>query len=44
MSLSVIRAFGLPDVFPEEALEEARQAAAILTNRSCWAGKISRPT
>src|SRR5581483_4855343 len=26
--LSVIRAFGLPDEFPEEALAEARQAAA----------------
>src|SRR5437870_2123323 len=25
---SVIRAFGLPDKFPEDALEEARQAAA----------------
>src|SRR5204862_3080873 len=25
-TLSVIRAFGLPDVFPEDALEEARQA------------------
>jgi ribonuclease R len=27
-TLSVIRAFGLPDVFPEDALQEARQAAA----------------
>jgi ribonuclease R len=27
-TLSIIRAFGLPDEFPEEALEEARQAAA----------------
>jgi len=27
-TLSVIRAFGLPDVFPEEVLEESRQAAA----------------
>jgi len=27
-TLSVIRAFGLPDVFPEDALEEAREAAA----------------
>jgi ribonuclease R len=26
--LSVIRAFGLPDIFPEDALEEARQMAA----------------
>jgi ribonuclease R len=26
--LSVIRAFGLPDVFPDDALEEARRAAA----------------
>ena len=27
-TLSVIRAFGLPDEFPEDALEEAREAAA----------------
>ncbi len=27
-TLSIIRAFGLPDTFPEEALEEARQNAA----------------
>src|SRR5262249_234465 len=27
-TLSVIRAFGLPEEFPEDALEEARQAAA----------------
>ena len=27
-TLSIIRAFGLPDVFPEDALEEARAAAA----------------
>ncbi|HZU36722.1 MAG TPA: RNB domain-containing ribonuclease, partial [Gemmataceae bacterium] len=27
-TLSIIRAFGLPDVFPEEALEEARREAA----------------
>src|SRR5439155_3749576 len=27
-TLSIIRAFGIPDVFPEDALEEARQAAA----------------
>jgi ribonuclease R len=27
-TLSVIRAFGLPDVFPDDALEEARDAAA----------------
>jgi ribonuclease R len=26
-TLSVLRAFGIPDVFPEDALEEARQAA-----------------
>jgi ribonuclease R len=27
-TLSIIRAFGLPDVFPEDALQEARDAAA----------------
>jgi ribonuclease R len=28
-TLSIIRAFGLPDAFPEDVLEEARQAAAL---------------
>jgi ribonuclease R len=42
-TLSVIRAFGLPDVFPEGALEEARQAAAnfdeeTLGNREDFTG------
>src|SRR5262249_4624819 len=27
-TLSIIRAFGLPDTFPDDALEEAREAAA----------------
>jgi ribonuclease R len=27
-TLSIIRAFGLPDIFPEDALDEAREAAA----------------
>src|SRR5262249_58610240 len=28
-TLSVIRAFGLPDTFPDDALEEAREAALL---------------
>src|SRR5262249_19929421 len=32
-TLSVIRAFGLPDAFPEEALQEARKAAAAFKEK-----------
>ena len=31
--LSIIRAYGLPDVFPEEAIQEAREAAAAFNDR-----------
>jgi ribonuclease R len=33
-TLSVIRAFGIPDVFPEDVLEEARQAADQFDEKS----------
>ncbi|HEY7424814.1 MAG TPA: ribonuclease R [Gemmataceae bacterium] len=32
-TLSIIRAFGLPDVFPEDALQEARDAAAAFNEK-----------
>src|SRR5436190_11195084 len=32
-TLSIIRAFGLPDVFPEDALAEAREAAARFSEK-----------
>jgi ribonuclease R len=44
-TLSVIRALGLPDTFPEEALEEAREAAAAfdetdLAGREDFTGEL----
>jgi ribonuclease R len=32
-TLSIIRAFGLPDQFPDDALEEAREAAALFSEK-----------
>jgi ribonuclease R len=32
-TLSIIRAFGLPDEFPEDVLEEAREAAALFNEK-----------
>ncbi len=42
-TLSIIRAFGLPDEFPEEALAEARQvASAVPRRRPRTAARTSR--
>ena len=43
-TLSIIRAFGLPDKFPDDVLEEARAAAAASGKTTWKAARILPPT